>query len=557
MKSIPRVNRPLSSLSSLWIVFALILLTVAIGLGLLSRHALQLHSQQTAAQHRERLQQNVRVGLWRIDSRLAPYIATIHQKQFVDSSHPNNDQFIRQRFQITRENGMESAKMIYLPSAFQNGIGFDPVDRSSQIDALLLAVRELVPDRISTIPVKPTGKARKAVQSKSQQYSANAQLQQAPAQKGLQNRAAVVQQQVAINSIFDQAVGAAVREPQMLSVWIDDQLAIVRSRPDGGGELEGVWIDWNSLHRSLRSDIDDILPNATIRPAAQDQELDPEFALAALPAMIVPAAVTQANRSWSPTHTALLLSWAAFLVSAIIAAIALNRLIALSERRAAFVSAVTHELRTPLTTFRLYSDLLAREMISDPADRKSYLETLRREADRLTHLVENVLRYSRLERTSTAAELETVIVSEWIDRITPRLRSRLAEADLVLDVQQSGDGDWTTDPPAMEQVLFNLADNAAKYAVGPNDPRVHIRVDVGDREVVFLVTDHGGGVPQSLHDTMFEPFSKSAQRAAETAAGVGLGLALVKRTVTALGGQVSYRQSAGGGAEFCVRVSRC
>ena len=72
--------------------------------------------------------------------------------------------------------------------------------------------------------------------------------------------------------------------------------------------------------------------------------------------------------------------------------------VALSERRAAFVSSVTHELRTPLTTFRMYADMLARGMVPDAERRQQYLETLRTEAERLTHLVENVLSYARLER---------------------------------------------------------------------------------------------------------------------------------------------------------------
>lgn len=552
------IFRPLNRLSGLWIVFALVLLIVAIGLVLLSRHALQLQSQQTVAQHRERLQQNVRVALWRIDSRLAPLIATIHQQPSANSSDASKVQFIRQRFQIRRDNRQtQSARMVYkLVGLPDESSDFDSLQHKSQVDALLMAVSELVPDRPEIIPIEPIGNARKVVQSKTQQYTANDRPQQARAQKGLEQRAAIVQQQVQSNTLQQADAPVAKIEPQMLSVWIDDQLAVVRSRPDGLFGLEGVWIDWDSLHRSLLSDIDDLLPEATIRPAEQDEDLDPEYALAALPAMIVPGMFSQPDRSWSPTHTALALAWVAFLVSALIAAIALNRLIALSERRAAFVSAVTHELRTPLTTFRLYSDLLAREMVTDPADRKSYLETLRREADRLTHLVENVLRYSRLERTSKPAELETVIVSDWIERIAPRLRSRLAEAELELDVQQTGDGQWSTDPPAMEQVLFNLIDNAAKYAVGADDPRVHLRADVSESEIVFLVSDHGDGVPQALRNSMFQPFSKSAQRAAETAAGVGLGLALVKRTVAALGGQVSYQPSLDGGAEFCVRVAR-
>jgi len=458
--------------------------------------------------------------------------------------------------------------MIYLPNESLSRLAMtnsDALIHRADVDALLLAVGDLVPTGVASAKVSREGSKQQALRSKSQIYVANSQVEeQIPQQRqqhGLQQRAAVVQQQVTIqmpvgNSLPDNLSIDSSLEPQMLSVWIDDRLAVVRSRPDGRGELEGVWVDWDSLHRSLIDDIDDLLPEARIRPARKDESVNPAYALASLPAVVVPGKIAEIGRSWSPTHTALLLSWAAFLVSAILSGFALQRLIALSDRRAAFVSAVTHELRTPLTTFRLYSDLLAREMVTDPSDRKLYLETLRREADRLTHLVDNVLRYSRLEQATKPTALERVVVSDWIERIQPRLRSRLAEAEMELVVEQSGDGDWRTDPPAMEQVLFNLIDNAAKYASGAVDRRVHLSIDVSDVDISLEVSDHGEGVPQSLRKSMFQPFSKSAQQAAETAAGVGLGLALVKRTVTSLGGKVHYQQTVGGGARFLVMIRR-
>ena len=83
-------------------------------------------------------------------------------------------------------------------------------------------------------------------------------------------------------------------------------------------------------------------------------------------------------------------------------------MVALSERRGAFVSAVTHELRTPLTTFRMYAEMLAEGMVPSPEARQKYLETLRREADRLAHLVENVLQYARLERGRPGGRRENV-----------------------------------------------------------------------------------------------------------------------------------------------------
>jgi signal transduction histidine kinase len=72
-------------------------------------------------------------------------------------------------------------------------------------------------------------------------------------------------------------------------------------------------------------------------------------------------------------------------------ALVLRGMMALSERRASFVSSVTHELRTPLATFKLYSEMLADGMVREEAKKQQYLETLTGEADRLGHLVENVL----------------------------------------------------------------------------------------------------------------------------------------------------------------------
>ena len=72
--------------------------------------------------------------------------------------------------------------------------------------------------------------------------------------------------------------------------------------------------------------------------------------------------------------------------------------LSLSERRGTFVSAVTHELRTPLTTFRLYTEMLDEGMVASGESQRNYMKTLRSEADRLGHLVENVLSFARLER---------------------------------------------------------------------------------------------------------------------------------------------------------------
>ena len=108
--------------------------------------------------------------------------------------------------------------------------------------------------------------------------------------------------------------------------------------------------------------------------------------------------------------------------------------VSLSERRAAFVSAVTHELRTPLTTFRMYAEMLSEDMVPDETARRGYLQTLRVEAERLTHLVANVLAYARLERGALTGRIERITVERLLEVATHRLSERAAQAGFTIEV---------------------------------------------------------------------------------------------------------------------------
>ena len=107
---------------------------------------------------------------------------------------------------------------------------------------------------------------------------------------------------------------------------------------------------------------------------------------------------TTSTATISAIRISLIIAWCCLVLGCVASAVMLRSVMVLSERRAAFVSAVTHELRSPLTTFRMYAEMLAEGMVRDEQQRRTYLETLRVEADRLSHLVDNVLQYARLER---------------------------------------------------------------------------------------------------------------------------------------------------------------
>jgi signal transduction histidine kinase len=228
---------------------------------------------------------------------------------------------------------------------------------------------------------------------------------------------------------------------------------------------------------------------------------------------------------WTPIRISLVVAWACLLVTSFAAAMMLHSVVALSERRGAFVSAVTHELRTPLTTFRMYAEMLAGGMVPEADQRQRYLDTLRVEADRLAHLVENVLQYARLERGRPGKRREQVSLASLLDRCESRLAERAAQAEMTLVVEATDadrDSTLATDSAAVEQILFNLVDNACKYAAAAADKRIHLEIACDSRRVRIAVRDHGPGISRAGRKKLFQPFSKSVHEAASTAPGVGL-----------------------------------
>jgi signal transduction histidine kinase len=190
----------------------------------------------------------------------------------------------------------------------------------------------------------------------------------------------------------------------------------------------------------------------------------------------------------------------------------------------------------------MYAEMLAGGMVPDPEQRQHYLETLRVEADRLAHLVDNVLQYARLERTNANRRRQSVAVRELFERQQMRLADRARQAELELDVNIGACQDQVliTDPQAVEQILFNLVDNACKYAAHSPKKLLELGCSCDDRRLTITVRDFGPGISAAGRRKLFQPFSKSVHDAAHSAPGVGLGLALCQRLAGDLGGQLRF-----------------
>jgi signal transduction histidine kinase len=323
-----------------------------------------------------------------------------------------------------------------------------------------------------------------------------------------------------------------VQAAALVPVWVDNRLLLIRRvQRSAGTSLQGCWIDWPALRAAMLSSVHDLAPGATLEKVDAAVPADVGRMLASLPARLVPASrvATFASAS-APIRFSLTVAWIGTLAAALAVAGLMWGVLVLAHRRDAFVSAVTHELRTPLTTFRMYTEMLAGGMVSDEATRRRYLETLRTEADRLMHLVENVLAYARLERGRRQPTAD-VALDDLLRQTTPRLAQRAESAGMRLVVRQ---GESTSsvhvrcDVGGVEQILFNLVDNACKYASVPQGV-IELEASIQNGRVQLCVSDSGPGISRRDARRLFRSFRKSASEAAQTAPGVGLGLALSRR----------------------------
>ena len=332
----------------------------------------------------------------------------------------------------------------------------------------------------------------------------------------------------------------------MQPMWLDEHLVLARRVNLGKSSVvQCCWLNWPKIETALRAEVSDLLPDLEVKPAVVDSSFDASRALTTVPAQLivpeVPVSLLQEDYANSGLRLSLLVVWSGLLLATAASAFLLRGVLALSERRADFVSAVTHELRTPLTTFRMYSEMLAGGMVPEEK-RTDYATTLVAEADRLTYLVDNVLQYARLERGVTASAVEQLTIGELLDRFVSRLSMRAESVGLKLLVDASAEvrqQSVKTVPANVEQILFNLVDNACKYACPSSRKQIDLVATVVDGRVNFSVQDYGPGVDSLEQQSLFKPFHQSAAEQADASSGVGLGLALCQRMAKSLNGTIA------------------
>jgi signal transduction histidine kinase len=591
-----------------WLAFALCVAGAAIAMAWLTRQALDADRLRRLAEAEAELEQRVSLALWRMDTELAPLVAQEVIRAPSDYRQPlplreTKPPYVLLHFEAGFDgrcyspqepakstldqlaSDLDVPKLLaelpdtplptirlanveptanpaalsdYEENPFSSGEQFFEGNR-----AFKSAVSKEPPEPMPQVRGKdgnPVGKGGKV--SKAADFEQRGERYQAAARQSLIN----TQQQGAsayqMPHAADGASGGVEAPIEQVGVsrplWIGERLLLAR-RVGFNGEtfVQGCWLDWHEIKRRLLAEAAGLLPDADLVPVYDASTTDPGRMLAGLPVRLVIGQIPAGGAVGPTLRVALWIGWGAVFLAAAAAAALLHGVMTLSERRAAFVSSVTHELRTPLTTFRMYAEMLARGMVPDAARRQEYFNTLEREAERLTLLVENVLAYARLERGRKPLGQDRTTIVELLTRVRPRLEQRAEQAGMegVVELNKKlAPIELTTDLAVVEQILFNLVDNAAKYARSATDKRIHVEANHDGRYVTLSVRDHGPGIARSGRLRRIQPFAKSAQESAETAPGVGLGLALCQRLARQLGGRLEFADAPSGGAEVTLML---
>lgn len=220
-----------------------------------------------------------------------------------------------------------------------------------------------------------------------------------------------------------------------------------------------------------------------------------------------------------------------------------------ARQKTSFVSNVSHELKTPLTTIRMYAEMLGEQGIKDSEKQQIYLNTIVRESQRLTRLVNNVLDFSRLEQGRKEFSIEQLDLVLLLHQLLDSQLVRIEEAgmQLVRDIRTDSCS-MACDRDALEQILINLIDNAIKYAAAGKVLTVELK-KAKDRCIV-RVKDKGPGIPAAHREQVFNKFHRVDDSLTARRQGSGLGLSIARQLAEGLGGTLDYCNNDAGGGCF-------
>jgi signal transduction histidine kinase len=220
---------------------------------------------------------------------------------------------------------------------------------------------------------------------------------------------------------------------------------------------------------------------------------------------------------------------------------------AAEERRRDLITAVSHDLRTPLAGLRAMVEAIDEGVVEDRPTLLRYSAEMRRQVDSLVGLVDDLFELVQLDAGAIEAESQRVRLGDVVQSALAACEVQASEKGLVMEQRLDAAGGAPCSP-RLVRVLQNLLQNAIRHT--PLEGTVRVEASRSERGLEVTVTDTGEGIRPEVLDRVFEPFWRGD--AARSGPGSGLGLALAKRIVEAMGGDITVRSEPAGGSRFAV-----
>jgi two-component system, OmpR family, phosphate regulon sensor histidine kinase PhoR len=227
----------------------------------------------------------------------------------------------------------------------------------------------------------------------------------------------------------------------------------------------------------------------------------------------------------------------------------------LSEIKNEFISNITHELKTPIATVSVAIEALRSFNANlDPQRTKEYLDISANELQRLSLLVDKVLKLSMFEKREIDLQYELLDMKSLVDEVIASLRLQFEKHHAQVNTSFTGDTALEADRLHLVSVIFNLLDNALKYST--EAPEINVKVKGNENTVELVIEDSGIGIPEEYRGRIFEKFFRVPTGNLHNAKGYGLGLSYVAHVINRHKGTINVESIPGDGSKFIISLPK-
>jgi signal transduction histidine kinase len=225
----------------------------------------------------------------------------------------------------------------------------------------------------------------------------------------------------------------------------------------------------------------------------------------------------------------------------------------ISRMKSEFVSNVSHELKTPLALIRLFGETLESGIVNDERKRQEFYSIIRKESERLTHLINNVLDFSRMDTGVKEYNFKEADLVEVVRSTLEAYKFHIRDDGFKIESELPDESiTIKIDKDAISQVLLNLLNNAVKYS--EERKYILVKVCINSTSALISVTDHGVGIPKEELKKIFDKFYRVSTAKTREIRGTGLGLTLAKHIIEAHDGTIEVESEVSKGSRFTIRI---